>query len=210
MPSLTLLNLSKNRYLGRLPSGNSKLISLQYLNISDTSITELAKELKALSLSSAVSRLEKLENVLCFHLNSLHRVKIKACHKLREVTWLVFAPYPKVIQIEKCMEMEKIISVRKLVEVPEMMANLYPFAKLQSLGLQVLPKLKSVHWNELPSPHVREIFVSECPILKKISIGFNNGKESKIAIEGEEHSWNELDWEDEAALNAFLPCFGSI
>ena len=104
------------------------------------------------------------------------------------------------------MEMEKIISVRKLGEVPEMMANLYPFAKLQSLGLRVLPKLKSVHWKELPSPHVREIFVSEYPILKNLSIGFNNAKESKIVIGGEEHWWNELQWGDEATLNAFLSC----
>ena len=84
--------------------------------------------------------------------------------------------------IEKCMQMEVIISARKLGEVPEMMADLNPFAKLQYLRLRDLPKLKIVYWNESPFPHVREIIVSECPILKKLSLGFNNAKESKIVI----------------------------
>ncbi|KAL9460228.1 hypothetical protein AB3S75_003434 [Citrus x aurantiifolia] len=139
----------------------------------------------------------------CFRLNSFHRVNIKACHKLRDVTWLVFAP-------NKCMQMEVIISARKLGEVPEMMADLNPLEKLQYLRLRVLPKLKIVYWNESPFPHVREIIVSECPILKKLSLGFNNAKESKIVIRGEEHWWNDLQREDEATVNAFLPCFGSI
>ena len=84
----------------------------------------------------------------CFRLNGFHRVNIKACHKLRDVTWLVFAPNLTVIQIEKCMQMEVIISARKLGEVPEMMADLNPFAKLQYLGPRVLPKLKSIYWNQ--------------------------------------------------------------
>ncbi|KAH9715206.1 hypothetical protein KPL71_020968 [Citrus sinensis] len=71
-----------------------------------------------------------------FALADFHRVNIKACHKLRDVTWLVFAPNHTVIQIEKCMQTEVIISARKLGEVPEMMADLNPFAKLQYLRLR--------------------------------------------------------------------------
>ncbi|KAH9666894.1 putative disease resistance protein [Citrus sinensis] len=48
MPSLTVLNLSNNGFLTKLPPGISKLVSLQYLNLSKTSIRELPKELKAL------------------------------------------------------------------------------------------------------------------------------------------------------------------
>ncbi|ESR40612.1 putative disease resistance protein [Citrus sinensis] len=48
MPSLKVLNLSKNRSLSQLPSGISKLVSLQYLNLSETFIKELPHELKAL------------------------------------------------------------------------------------------------------------------------------------------------------------------
>ena len=106
--------------------------------------------------------------------------------------------------IEKCMQMEVIIRARKLGEVPEMMADLNPFAKLQYLRLRVLPKLKSVNWNESPFPHVREIIESECPIRKKLSLGFNNAKESKIVIRGQEHWWNELQRKDEATVNAFF------
>ena len=53
-------------------------------------------------------------------------------------------------------------------------------------------------------------FVSECPILKKLPLGFNNAKESKTIIRGEEHWSNELQWEDKVTLNVLLPCFGSI
>lgn len=48
IPSLTVLNLSNNGFLTKLRPGISKLVSLQYLNLSKTSIRELPKELKAL------------------------------------------------------------------------------------------------------------------------------------------------------------------
>lgn len=48
MPCLKVLNLSYNRCLTKLPLGISKLVSLQHLDISLTSILELPEELKAL------------------------------------------------------------------------------------------------------------------------------------------------------------------
>lgn len=48
MPCLKVLNLSYNCCLTKLPSGISKLVSLQHLDISFTSMLELPEELKAL------------------------------------------------------------------------------------------------------------------------------------------------------------------
>lgn len=138
--------------------------------------------------------------------NSLQRVTIACCSRLREVTWLVFAPNLKIVHIESCYDMDEIISAWKLGEVP----GLNPFAKLQYLRLQVLTKLKIIFRNALPFPNLLELFVSECPNLKKLPLDINSAKEGKTVIRGDQHWWNELKWEDEATLNAFLPCFESI
>ncbi|GAY62768.1 hypothetical protein CUMW_220410 [Citrus unshiu] len=269
MPSLTVLNLSNNGFLIKLPPGISKLVSLQYLNLSKTSIRELPKELKALVnlkylnlehsrylhtiprqlicsfsmlhvlrmvncdysgkipldsilfggceslveelislkhlnvlnialksffalqrfLSSHelqnctkslnlryyddsksfniysladLKHLDKLDLIYCRNLEEFKKVMIDFCIKLREVTWLVFAPNLKCIHIANCHFMQEIISARKLGEVPELIGNLKPFAKLQYLHLRALPSLKSIYWNALPFPYLEEIDYGMC------------------------------------------------
>ncbi|GAY62773.1 hypothetical protein CUMW_220440 [Citrus unshiu] len=331
MPSLRVLNLSKNLSLKQLPSEISKLVSLQYLNLSETSIKELPNELKALtnlkclnleyacdlyriprqlissfsdlrvlrmldcgftadpvpedsvlfggseilveelinlkhldvltvslrsfcalqklwsspklqsstkslqlreckdskslniSYLADLKHLDKLDFAYCSNLeefnyvelrtarepygfDSLQRVTIDCCKKLKEVTWLAFAPNLKFVHIERCYEMDEIISVWKLGEVP----GLNPFAKLQCLRLQDLSNLEKIYWNALSFPDLLELFVSECPKLKKLPLDINSARERKIAIRGEQRWWNELKWEDQDTLRTFLPCFESI
>ncbi|KAK9229433.1 hypothetical protein WN944_022395 [Citrus x changshan-huyou] len=138
--------------------------------------------------------------------DSLQRVTIDCCKKLKEVTWLAFAPNLKFVHIERCYEMDEIISVWKLGEVP----GLNPFAKLQCLRLQDLSNLEKIYWNALSFPDLLELFVSECPKLKKLPLDINSARERKIAIRGEQRWWNELKWEDQDTLRTFLPCFESI
>lgn len=59
-------------------------------------------------------------------------------------------------------------------------------------------------------PHLKEIVVDERQKLEKFPLDFNSAKESKIAIKGQEKWWKELQWEDQATENAFLPCFISL
>ncbi|ESR40584.1 hypothetical protein KPL70_020800 [Citrus sinensis] len=206
---LHVLGIFSCGYLVEIPEnsvlfgGSGFLVGLNVLSITLKGFSAVQKLTSPQKFQSCAQPLELIDcsdsKLFAFaelkHLEKL--VKIKACHKLREVTWLVFAPYLEVIQIAKCMGIEVIISARKLGEVPEMMADLNPFAKLQYLGPRVLPKLKSIYWNQLPSLH-------------KLPLGFNNAKESKTIIRGEEHWLNELQWEDKVTLNVLLPCFGSI
>ncbi|KAK9229485.1 hypothetical protein WN944_022447 [Citrus x changshan-huyou] len=114
--------------------------------------------------------------------------------------------YAEIVHIESCYDMDEIISAWKLGDVP----GLNPFAKLQYLRLQVLTKLKIIFRNALPFPNLLELFISECPNLKKLPLDINSAKEGKTVIRGDQHWWNELKWEDESTLNAFLPCFESI
>ncbi|KAH9715218.1 hypothetical protein KPL71_020976 [Citrus sinensis] len=135
-----LVERSENRVLfggsellvGELPS----LKSLNVLSITLQGFSAVQKLMRSQKFQSCTKCLELIDcdDSKSFALADFPRVNIKACHKLRDVTWLVF--------------MEVIISARKLGEVPEMMADLNPFAKLQYLRLRVLPKLKIVYWNE--------------------------------------------------------------
>ncbi|KAJ0043599.1 hypothetical protein Pint_19170 [Pistacia integerrima] len=66
--------------------------------------------------------------------------------------------------------------------------------------------LKSIFGKALPFQHFKEIEVFDCPKFKKLPLDSNSAKEHKIVIKGHK----ELQWEDEATLNAFLPCFKSL
>ncbi|KAJ0099548.1 hypothetical protein Patl1_21860 [Pistacia atlantica] len=333
MPSLKVLDLSFNHYLCKLPVGVSKLVSLQYLNLSRTPILELPVELKALtnlkclSLENMnwletiprqlISNLQSLRtlrmnqcgtsakyrtedsvlfngggevlveecdcleylNVLSITLGSynalqrllssvklrsctqslflngfhestsfnipalatlehlcqleirewdgpnvvmvgdvqkirepssfdnLHNIRISKCNYLRDLTWIAFIPKLKFLSIDKCEGMKDIINVEKLGEVPGMMSDLIPFQKLQFLSLDFLQNLESIFGKALPFPHLKEIDIFSCPKLMKLPLDANGAKEHKIVIEGQEEWWKKLQWEDEATLNAFLPCF---
>lgn len=106
--------------------------------------------------------------------------------------------------------MQEIISARKLGEVPELIGNLKPFAKLQYLHLRALPSLKSIYWNALPFPYLEEIDVYDCSELKMLPFNSNSVKESKIIVRGKEQWGKQLKWEDEAALNAFSPHWNTV
>lgn len=330
MPSLKVLNLSKNQSLKQLPSGISRLVSLQHLNLSWTKIKELPEELKALvnlrslnlnytkslcriprqlisnfsmlyilriinchyfeevencealieevllmenlnvlginlTSSHALSKFlsshriqsyilhlrlglledsrslnvlplasiknleslgfrncEKLEELkieigniqqnVCvsqvhgFQFHSLYYVVVSDCNKLRNLSWLGLAPNLLTIDILRCPEIEE-ISGQYSGEVPEMMRNLNPFPRLELLILETLPKLKSIYPNALPFLHLKEIKVSNCPELKKLPLDSNSAKGHKIVIRGDESWWEELQWENQATQDVFLPCF---
>ncbi|XP_031282283.1 probable disease resistance protein At5g63020 [Pistacia vera] len=140
---------------------------------------------------------------------SLQTVHIDYCLKLRDLTWLVLAPNLKVIKISSCTGMEEVISVQKLEEVPGLMGNLNPFGKLQSLKLHHLHKLKSIYRDALSFPHLKEMIVYECPVLRKLPLDSRSVKESNFVIEGGKQWWEELQWEDQATQSAFHLCFKS-
>ncbi|XP_052287243.1 probable disease resistance protein At5g63020 [Citrus sinensis] len=145
-----------------------------------------------------------------FVFRSLHYVTIYRCYKLKDLTFLVFAPSLKSLLLTCSYVMEELISVGKFVEVPEMMGHISPFENLQRLELWDLPALKSIYWKPLPFTHLKEMEVSGCDQLKKLPLDSNSAKESKFVIRGEAHWWNRLQWEDGATQIAFRSCFQSL
>ncbi|KAJ0075986.1 hypothetical protein Patl1_34673 [Pistacia atlantica] len=169
MPSLNVLNLSNNINLKELPSEISKLVPLQRLDISRTAIKELPKELKALSCTRALSLfyLEDAKSLSVFSLadvRDLEVISIAECKKLEElgidyqrVSWLVFAQNLKLVRIAGCFNLEEIVCFGKLGGDPEIIHNLNPFAKLESLDLNSLQNLKIIYGKCLPFPQFRSI-----------------------------------------------------
>ncbi|KAH9715213.1 putative disease resistance protein [Citrus sinensis] len=141
-----------------------------------------------------------------FVFRSLHRVTIHSCQKLKDVTFLVFAPNLKSLDLDRCDAMEEIISVGKIAETPEMMGHISPFENLQMLHLSYLPILKSIYWKPLPFTHLKEMVVRGCDQLEKLPLDSNSAKERKFVIRGYTHWWNRLQWEDEATQIAFHSC----
>ncbi|KAJ0042733.1 hypothetical protein Pint_19169 [Pistacia integerrima] len=90
-----------------------------------------------------------------------------------------------------------------------MMSDLIPFQKLRFLLLCCLKNLKSIFGKALPFQHLKEIEVFDCPKLKKLPLDSNSAKNIKLLSRDREW-WKELQGEDEATLNAFLPCFKSL
>ncbi|KAL6334368.1 hypothetical protein AAG906_014769 [Vitis piasezkii] len=120
--------------------------------------------------------------VECFH--GLHEVYINRCQMLKNLTWVIFVPNLVYLKIGECDEMEEVIG-----KGAEDGGNLSPFTKLIRLELNGLPQLKNS---------------------KKLPLNSNSANQGRVVIVGKQEWWNELEWEDEATLNTFLPSFQAI
>lgn len=81
---------------------------------------------------------------------SLHLASIAFCSRVKDLTWLAFAPNLKIIVIMHCDDLEEIISVEKLNELSDIMGELNFFAKLELLDLYHAESLKSIY--QVPCP----------------------------------------------------------
>ncbi|KAJ4718311.1 NBS-LRR type disease resistance protein [Melia azedarach] len=178
------------------------LAEMKHLNTLYIVECEFLEELKI----DWAGNVQRIRISQCFH--SLSTVEVHSCYKLKDLTWAILARNLKKIKISYCPDMEEIISAGKLDEVRGKMENLKPFAKLEFLGLENLDNLKSIYWNPLPFPYLKEIRVNGCPHLRKLPLDSKSGKEHKIFIRAKQYYWWEtLQWEDQATQNAFHHCF---
>ncbi|XVF74724.1 hypothetical protein PTKIN_Ptkin13bG0134700 [Pterospermum kingtungense] len=158
-------------------------------------------------------KMEKIESTL-FPINAtcfltLSRVVIGHCDKLRDTIWLILAPNLRNLQVGLCRNMEEILSERKLGEVANVVGVPYqnPFPMLQELILIGLPQLKSLYWDALPFPCLTSIHVRGCSKLKKLPFNSDSAKGNQLSIRGDIIWWENLQWEDDATRDAFLPSF---
>ncbi|EOY20439.1 Disease resistance protein family, putative [Theobroma cacao] len=170
-------------------------------SLEEMAIRKMEKELEEGTSSLFPTNINTISP--CFH--ALSRVSRSKCINLTDMACLIFAPNLKCLSVMFCLRMEGIISeVATVVGVPQPS----PFAKLEKLDLRELPELKSIYWDALPFPCLRQIKEFNCPKLKKLPLNFDSGKQ--ISIEGYEEWWEELQWKYEATRNAFLPFFKHV
>ncbi|KAL6285846.1 hypothetical protein ACE6H2_010236 [Prunus campanulata] len=132
----------------------------------------------------------------------LQFVEVGACKNLENLEWLVFAANLINLHVYGCYGMTTILGSNT-----KKAYTLTPFAKLTVLRLSRLPYLWRICEHHLPLPFLKKILISGCPALTRLPLNSSSAQTSNLIIEGEEKWWNRLGWEDQAARNAFLPCF---
>ncbi|RVW30866.1 putative disease resistance protein [Vitis vinifera] len=206
MSDLSLQNFNGSSSLNLTSLSNVKrLLSLGISNCGSLEDLEIdwAWERKGTVESNYLN--SKVSSHNSFH--SLVWVGIERCSRLKDLTWLVFAPNLITLKIKDCDQMQEVIGTGKCGESAENGENLSPFAKLQVLRLIDLQQLKSIFWSALPFIYLNRIIVRNCPLLKKLPLSANSAKGNRIVIAGHNKWWNKVEWEDEATQNVFLPCF---
>ncbi|CAG7868067.1 unnamed protein product, partial [Brassica rapa] len=106
----------------------------------------------------------------CFkHLSSIAILKLKGP---KELNWLLFAPNLKHLEVARSRSLEEIINKEKGMSIsnvhpPDMTV---PFAKLQSLTLRNLKKLKRICSKPFALPSLKFFYVEDCRKLPKAVI----------------------------------------
>ncbi|CAA7028394.1 unnamed protein product [Microthlaspi erraticum] len=174
---------------------------IRFFIIMDCSISEI-KMGRICNKSKTVSPLHNPREP-CFL--RLSRVNINNCRCLRELTFLMFVPNLKYLEVIYAHQLEDIINKEKACEARE--SGIVPFEKLVSLKLQSLLKLKSIYWSPLRFPCLNKLSVIRCPNLKKLPLDSQSGMRGNNGrlLTYTEKSWiADVEWEDEATKNRFL------
>ncbi|AAF34847.1 hypothetical protein; 11196-13892 [Arabidopsis thaliana] len=137
--------------------------------------------------------------------SSLIEVNLSNCRRLRELTFLMFAPNLKRLHVVSSNQLEDIINKEKAHDGEK--SGIVPFPKLNELHLYNLRELKNIYWSPLPFPCLEKINVMGCPNLKKLPLDSKSGKHggNGLIITHREMEWiTRVEWEDEATKTRFL------
>ena len=129
-------------------------------------------------------------------LNLVH-VQIAGCHRLLNLTWLIYASSLEGLMVTGGNRMEEIIGSGEGGDSEIQQQSLNIFSRLEKLRLQFLPNLKSISRWALPFPSLKEISVSGYRNLRKLPLNSNSATNTLEKIEGESSWWEELEWEDD-------------
>ncbi|WRX26597.1 Leucine-rich repeat - like 10 [Theobroma cacao] len=119
MRNLRVLYLYFNMHLCELPKGFSALVSLEYLDLSFTSVRELPIELNRLSRLKILNLVETIylrkipRQLICrFSKLQIFRIEVSlgGCNKLKNAAWLAFVSTLTKLVVMSCSRMEEIIS----------------------------------------------------------------------------------------------------
>ncbi|KAI3957548.1 hypothetical protein MKX01_001907 [Papaver californicum] len=118
---------------------------------------------------------DMLQQSLC--LVNLKHVRIMGCHKLKDVSWLIYAQNLETLYLGCQSRLEEIISDR----FPGLTDYNITFPRLQTLKLEELKNLQRISNHNVKFTVLKDIRVMDCPGLKKLPFD----SETLRRIEGE-------------------------
>uniref|UniRef100_A0A5B7BNC0 Uncharacterized protein n=1 Tax=Davidia involucrata TaxID=16924 RepID=A0A5B7BNC0_DAVIN len=140
--------------------------------------------------------------------HNLREIHFSKCHSLLDLTCLIYAPSLQYLFVANCNSIEEIVKENDVEIEKEEEENVEGmlFSRLTTLYLMHLPSLKSIYGQVLPFSSLVEIFVDDCPNLRKLPFDSNSAKSIK-KIQGKASWWDGLQWEDAAIQSHFRPYF---
>ncbi|WCJ44650.1 Disease resistance protein (CC-NBS-LRR class) family [Euphorbia peplus] len=196
----------------------TRALVLQQLKASDLNISPLvtAKHLNRLLMIGNLSVTElvavhsdRLTNNQLIS-SSLEEVVVSNHNGMLDLTWVILAQNLTILRVTFNNNIKAIVSPAKLGELQAADGSSNFFSKLQTLDLYGLPKLETIYCEALSFPSLKQIDVYDCPQLKKLPLNSKSATGCKVVIKGEVSWWNNLEWEDDAARDAFSFCFQEI
>ncbi|KAI4308357.1 hypothetical protein L6164_031440 [Bauhinia variegata] len=142
-----------------------------------------------------------------YHFPKLKSVQVLNCHYITHLTWLKYAPALDFLMLINCLALEEIINGPL---EGQYLSQSDPLSRLRSVIFLELPKLRSIHRRALPFPSLRIMTIQYCPKLRRLPFDQNSAKDSLEEIAGERSWWNNLEWENPALKDTFLPKFRAI
>nr|VDC64965.1 unnamed protein product [Brassica rapa] len=134
---------------------------LQELEIESSKISEIKIDWKS-------KEKEDLPSPCFKHLSSIFIYDLEGP---KELSWLLFAPYLKHLEVRRSKTLEEIINKEKGMSISNVHPDMtVPFAKLQSLTLWDLVELKRICSDPQPLPSLKNILVEKCPNLPEAAI----------------------------------------
>ncbi|KAF2616941.1 hypothetical protein F2Q68_00042485 [Brassica cretica] len=136
---------------------------------------------------------------------NLSSVVIEKCWWLNDLTWLLFAPNLIHLSLMRLRQPKEVVSKEKADEME--VKGIIPFGKLETLVMVDLPAIESIYWTPLPFPCLREMYIHECPKLRKLPLDSRSVAEvENFVIEYGPADWiRGVKWEDKATRLRFRP-----
>ncbi|RZC48057.1 hypothetical protein C5167_040994 [Papaver somniferum] len=139
-----------------------------------------------------------------FYSVNLKHVTIQGCPRLKDTTWLIYAQNLEALSLIELDGLEEVISDGFATE--EKLTS--TFSRLNYLRLNSLRNLERICDYNVKFFLLENVFVSECPQLKKLPFNSNCVIPGTLRmIKGEEEWWESLEWEDEPTKFSLAPYF---
>ncbi|KAG2320081.1 hypothetical protein Bca52824_013294 [Brassica carinata] len=117
---------------------------------------------------------------------------------VQDLSWLLFAPNLAFLRVKgPSPELQEIVSREKVSGILNEGSSIVPFRELRSIILLNLEELKSIYWERLELPSLKNMNVAYCPELKRLPLSKERAYNFDLHEYGEEW-FGGLEWEDEA------------